>query len=142
MPVTVLTADTSATSERARVDGDDLWLPSDELEAATGWHLEEEGLCREEVCVPVYGATADDLVEERDGGEWVNFAGFARYFGLPTATDPEHGAWYFGKSAQAQQAGLAWLQAPDFELPDLNGQRHRRSDHRGKKQFLALWASW
>ena len=142
MSVTILTADSTTTSDRAQVDGDNLWLPSAELEAATGWHLEPEGLCREEVCVPVYGGTAEQLVEERDGDEWVNFAGFARYFGLPTANDPERGAWYFGRSAEAQRAGLAWLQAPDFELTDLNGEQHRRSDHRGKKQFLAIWASW
>lgn len=142
MPVTILTAETRATSERARTDGDELWLPAEELESATGWHLEPEGLCRDEVCVPIYGDVGGGLVEERDGSEWVNFAGFARYFGLPTAHEAEHGAWYFGKSAAAQRSGLEWLQAPDFELTDLNGQRHRRSDHRGKKQFLAIWASW
>lgn len=142
MPVTILTADSTASSERARVDGENLWLPSDELEAVTGWHLEPEGLCRDEVCVPVYGGVAGEIVEERDGDEWVNFAGFARYFGLPSARDDEHNAWYFGKSAAAQRSGLEWLQAPDFELTDLDGQRHRRSDHRGKKQFLAVWASW
>ena len=142
MPVTILTAATSATTDRARSDGDDLWLPADELEAATGWHLEPEGLCRDEVCVPIYGDVGGGLVEERDGGEWVNFAGFARYFGLPAARDAEHDAWYFGNSAEKQRSGLEWLQAPDFELMDLNGERHRRSDHRGKKQFLALWASW
>ncbi len=142
MSVTILTAETRAASDRARVEGDDLWLPVDELEAATGWHLEPEGLCRDEVCVPIYGDVGGGLVEERDGAEWVNFAGFARYFGLPVARDAEHGSWYFGKSAAAQRSALEWLEAPDFELTDLEGQRHRRSDHRGKKQFLAVWASW
>ena len=32
--------------------------------------------------------------------------------------------------------------APDFSLPDINGQPHRLSDYRGKKVFLATWASW
>ena len=31
---------------------------------------------------------------------------------------------------------------PDFALPDINGQPHRLSDYRGKKVFLATWASW
>ncbi|TAK76433.1 MAG: redoxin domain-containing protein [Dehalococcoidia bacterium] len=34
------------------------------------------------------------------------------------------------------------LDAPDFELPDLDGRMHRLSDRRGKKVVLALWASW
>ncbi|HSY78461.1 MAG TPA: redoxin domain-containing protein [Verrucomicrobiae bacterium] len=34
------------------------------------------------------------------------------------------------------------MQAPDFELPDLDGKLHRLSDYRGKKVFLLAWASW
>jgi peroxiredoxin len=37
---------------------------------------------------------------------------------------------------------LQSLDAPDFELPDLAGRKHRLSDHRGKKVLLASWASW
>ena len=43
MPITIMTRDARTTSERARADGDDLWLPADELEAATGWELQPEG---------------------------------------------------------------------------------------------------
>lgn len=32
--------------------------------------------------------------------------------------------------------------APDFELPDLNSQKIRLSDFRGKKIILNFWASW
>ncbi|NLN16530.1 MAG: TlpA family protein disulfide reductase [Firmicutes bacterium] len=32
--------------------------------------------------------------------------------------------------------------APDFELPDLDGNRHRLSDLRGKRVFLNFWATW
>ena len=32
--------------------------------------------------------------------------------------------------------------APDFALPDLDGRVHRLSDFRGRKVFLATWASW
>lgn len=41
-----------------------------------------------------------------------------------------------------RRAALASLQAPDFELPDLDGKMHRLSDYRGKKVLLAAWASW
>jgi peroxiredoxin len=47
-------------------------------------------------------------------------------------------------------AGLQYLQRPpstgyaaaDFTLPDLQGQRVRLSDFRGKVVFLNLWATW
>ena len=32
--------------------------------------------------------------------------------------------------------------APDFTLPDLDGKLHSFSELRGKKVFLATWASW
>jgi peroxiredoxin len=32
--------------------------------------------------------------------------------------------------------------APAFALPDLDGRRHRLSDHRGNKVLLVTWASW
>ena len=33
-------------------------------------------------------------------------------------------------------------EAPDFTLPDLEGRQHSLSDYRGRKVFLASWASW
>lgn len=141
MAVTVLASDLETSSDRAHVEGDDLWLPVDELPGTTGWELKPEGVCREEVCVPIQG-DATSLVTKRDGGSWLNFAGFARYFGLPLAHDDARAAWYFGESADAQRTRMESLQAPDFELADLEGRKHRLSDLRGKKVLLALWASW
>jgi hypothetical protein len=141
VPATILTQGTLTTSELAESDGDDLWLPVDELEATTGWELRPEGMCREEVCVPIYGNTAELLVE-RDGGSWLNFAGFARYLSQPYARDDAHSAWYFGEASGAPGQELRDLAAPDFELQNLDGETHRLSDHLGKKVLLALWASW
>ena len=33
---------------------DGLWLSADDAERASGWTLKPEGMCREEVCVPVH----------------------------------------------------------------------------------------
>lgn len=141
MPVTIITQESLTTSERAEADGDDLWLPVGELEAATGWELRPEGMCRAEVCVPIYGNTAELLIE-RDGASWLNFAGFARYLDQPYARDDAHSAWYFGEGSDVGGSMLRDLAAPDFELQDLDGRTHRLSDHLGKKVLLALWASW
>ncbi len=32
--------------------------------------------------------------------------------------------------------------APDFTVTDINGQKHKLSDFRGKKVFLNFWATW
>ena len=32
--------------------------------------------------------------------------------------------------------------APDFTLPDLDGQQVSLSDYRGKRVVLFMWASW
>ena len=82
------------------------------------------------------------LLTERDGVEWLNFAGFARYLEQPYARDDARSAWYFGDGAREQRERLQFLSAPDFELQDLEGRAHRLSDTRGKKALLALWASW
>ena len=34
------------------------------------------------------------------------------------------------------------LPAPDFALPDTNGQQHRLSDYRGAPVILNFWATW
>ena len=141
MATTIITRDALTVSDRAEAEGDDLWLPVEELHAATGWELQPEGLCRGAVCVPVYGESMG-LLSERDGAERLNFAGFARYLGQPYAHDAGRAAWYFGDGASDQQQRLQLLSAPDFELQDLRGGTHRLSDSLGKKVLLALWASW
>jgi peroxiredoxin len=32
--------------------------------------------------------------------------------------------------------------APDFVLPNLAGERHRLSDHRGRSVAIFMWGSW
>ena len=56
--------------------------------------------------------------------------------------DDDHGVWFFGEAAVTRRATLASLEAPDFELPDLDGTMHRLSDYRGRKVLLSAWASW
>jgi hypothetical protein len=39
MAVTIMYEDKAAAVENAQVQGDDLWVPMRELQAATGWEL-------------------------------------------------------------------------------------------------------
>jgi hypothetical protein len=126
----------------AEATGGDLWLPSAALAGATGWELKPEGICRDEMCIPVPADRAAALVREREDEDWLNLAEFARYMGLPSAHDSSGQIWSFGASPQALQSNLAGLEAPDFTLPDIEGRNHSLSDYRGKKVFLLLWSSW
>ncbi|MEN8213780.1 MAG: TlpA disulfide reductase family protein [Pseudomonadota bacterium] len=48
-------------------------------------------------------------------------------------------------SASAEQLLAPWKgqqPAPDFELVDMDGARHRLSDYRGKPVIINFWATW
>jgi hypothetical protein len=121
----------------AASEGDQLWLAERELEGATGWALKPEGFCRGEVCVPLPSGREEEFV--RDGQ--ADAAALWRHLGGPVLHDG-HGTWVLGASAAVRSQRLSSLEAPDFTLPDLEGRSHTLSHHRGKKVFLATWASW
>ena len=118
----------------AAADRDQLWIPLDDLERATGWTAKPEGLCRGEVCVPVPVARKAD---------WLDFAAFAAHLGHAVARDVDRGVWSFGPPADRGAArGSGPVIAPEVRLPDLDGQLHSLSDYRGKKVLLYCWSSW
>jgi hypothetical protein len=123
-----------ALDTSAREDGDRLWISEADLEPATGWMLKPEGLCRDEACVPVPPDGA-----WLDGEERLDLTAFARAEARPTLHDSEHGIWAFGPSMAVAPDGV---DAPDFTLPDIDGEMHSLSDYRGRKVFLYTWGSY
>lgn len=135
-----------------------LWLSLPELERIAGWELKEEGICRDELCIqmpsdptsllrtspsPSMGASpAQSAREGRDEGEQFNLAAFAQHIEQPAAYDATTDTWYFGPPGWEWQSRLTSAVAPDFQLPDWNGQLHHLSDYKGRKIFLLAWASW
>ena len=65
-----------------------------------------------------------------------------RHMGHPVVHDDAGTTWVLGTGSGQRAEALATLEAPDFALPDLEGRVHRLSDYRGRKVFLATWASW
>ena len=122
----------------AAADGDDLWLDGGAVEQATGWTWKPQGLCRDDLCVPLPPAPPADLVQ----GDRLNLAAMWRRSGQPVLHDAASRTWVLGTGAAQRRDALASGQAPDFELPDLEGRLHRLSALRGRKVFLATWASW
>lgn len=136
--ITVIHEERETEIAAARVIDDALWLSSADVERATGWTLEPEGLCRDEACVPVPRGRAAEFVQ----GDAVDIAAFWRHIGRPVVRDSTGRAWVLGTGAGERARALQSLEAPDFALPDLDGRPHRLSDHRGKKVLLVTWASW
>lgn len=135
MTIVVINEQQETACPSARVDGDSLWLSTDDLQRATGWEMKPEGLCKGPVCVPDRTGALS-----RDGA--VDVAGFWRHVGNPVVHDAARTSWVLGAGAGERASALQSLEAPDFELPDIDGRTHRLSDYRGRKVMLATWASW
>ncbi len=89
---------------------DGLWLLADDAERATGWTPKPEGMCRDDICVPM---------PVRDGR--VDVAAFWRRLDRPVVSDSAGETWVLGAGAAQRNDALAGLIAPDFTLPDLAG---------------------
>jgi hypothetical protein len=98
---------------------------SGSLEAATGWEIKPEGLCRDDVCVPLRSREPEVAWGE---------------LGWPIAMSA--GDVYLGDPVSQRAGAVTGSLAPDFTLRDLDGREHSLSEHRGKKVFLVSWAPW
>jgi hypothetical protein len=137
-PFTMIQADGIEQVE-ARVDAHDstVRLSAAAVAQCLGWERKPEGLCRGDVCIPARRLRG---VEGDDG--LIELSALAALLGRPLAVDIEARAAFLGVGAPDRAAGLARFEAPEFTLPDLDGQLHSLAQHRGKKVFLATWASW
>lgn len=134
--MTVLSyGDTEVEVPGARWRDGEVWLPLEELLPAVGWEARPEGVCAGEVCVPVPpGVTWSD-------GEAFNLSAFARHIGLAEAADEARGMVAY-EAPPRRPGGPVTVEAPDFTLPDLDGEFHSLSDYRGRKVLLLTWASF
>jgi peroxiredoxin len=134
--VTWIDAEHGARDVSARIEGDRVLADPASLEAATGWTLKPEGLCRESVCVPVRDREA--LVV--DGA--IDVAAFASALQRPIVIDAAEAIVSIGDRAADRIAAMESLEAPDFELPDLEGETFRYSSIGKRKKLVVTWASW
>ena len=122
--------------------GADLWATPEELARISGFELKPQGLCLQEICVPVPPAGDAKLVQREAAAVRVNAAELARRLGQGMAHDEERRVWSFGPVPVTRRAYLERAQAPDFTLRDRSGREVRLADFRGKKVVLVVWASW
>ena len=122
------------TEEHVVATRDGLWMSPADAERVTGWTLKPEGMCRGDACVPLPASAV--------GTNEVDVAAFWAKLGGPLVASEQKDVWALGAPADERNAALDGLEAPDFTLPDIDGTPRKLSDLRGKKVFLATWASW
>lgn len=136
---TVLYLDRTVEIERTLEDPTDLWIPAADLPRVNDFVLKPEGACLDDLCIPVAG---DRLVVERDGESWFSLSGFADKLSQAVVHDAERVVWSFGTIPVVAAPFHERAVAPDFVLPDREGDPVRLSDFRGHKVLLLTWASW
>ncbi len=108
------------------------------LAEATGWTLKPVGLCRGEVCVPLFGRTITAPGDESR----IDLQGWADALGLLVARDDEAGVVALAHSAEARAREVADGKAPSLALSDVDGNPVSFDDFSGSKRVLVTWASW
>ncbi len=122
------------TAEHRVKTHDGLWMQAADAARVTGWTLKPEGMCRDERCVPLPAGAVS--------GDEVDVAAFWTRLGGPVVAAEDGEVWALGAPADERNAELEGLVAPDFTLPDIDGTPRTLSQLRGRKVFLATWASW
>lgn len=106
------------------------------LQSLLGWDLKPEGLCRDDVCVPV----PDRSQLERPDG--IDLVAVAAALGRPALVDESSSSVVVGAPAADRRAALRDRVAPDFTLLDLDGVPQTLAGWTGKKRLLVAFASW
>lgn len=124
------------TTVGGTMDGTSISIDRAGFEDATGWHLEDRGLCRGDVCVPTGGRPVTT-----DGGS-IDLGLAAELLDRPIAADAGTATVALGEPRSRRRETLHDLVAPDFTLPDLHGTDHDFHQWQGRKRLLVAFASW
>jgi hypothetical protein len=128
--------DESGSHSFEKVGFGNLGVSANSFSHATGWTLKAEGLCKDEVCVPVR-----DTATMSDGAS-IDVAEFARVTDRKTVIDAARNVVALGEQASARAESMATLDAPNFTLPDINGNLVSLSDFAHRKKLILAWSSW
>lgn len=114
---------------------DELVIAADEFAAGTGWHVEPQGACKGDVCVPLpaHARTADGRVD---------VAIVANALGMPIVDDAAHGLRALGPESTVTGRALSTAVAGDVVLPDIDRNPFHLASLHGQKVLLVAWASW
>ena len=120
----------------ARIDGDRLLIDATSLPSTIGWELKPEGLCRDDVCVPVRDR------EQLFVDDQLDLAAVAGALRRPFVADADRGVAAVALPSEERRRALREHQAPVFALPDLDGRVHSLEEWRGRKKLLIAFSTW
>lgn len=134
MQATIVTDEIRTTA--AVADGDRLLIDPAALPDALGWEWKPEGICRDNVCVPVRDRAAVLVADKLDIGA------VAAALGRLAVVDAPAGIAVIALAKELRREALEERHAPAFTLPDLDGVEHDLGQWSGKKKLLVTFASW
>jgi len=118
------------------IHGDVVAVPVAVVGDVLGWDLRPEGLCRNNVCVPL--PNRDDVVHD----DRIDLVAVAHLTGSQTLIDQDASTIAISVPTQSRRQTLIGKQAADFALPDLDGEMHSLSEFAGKRRLLVAFATW
>jgi peroxiredoxin len=113
----------------------DLSVDASEFHRVTGWKIKPEGACKGPVCVPLL-----ENVWGPDGQ--LDVPAVADRLGMALVRDDSADMWSLGPESAVSGRALTTAEAPELELPDLDGNLFRLDSLHGQKVVIAAWASW
>jgi hypothetical protein len=75
-------------------------------------------------------------------GAAIDVAEFARVTGRNMVFDASRNVVAMGEQASIRAAAMTTLDAPNFTLPDINGNLVSLSDFANRKKLILAWSSW
>ena len=117
-------------------DGDRPIVDPSHLGSILGWELKPEGLCREDVCVPVPDRSS---LDHPDG---VDLSAVAEALGRPVLVDADARLVAIGAATAHRQQAMVDRRAPDATVFDLQGNRRRLSEWSGTRRLLVAFSTW
>jgi peroxiredoxin len=147
--ITIIDADDREHDALAGIGGRDgadrqVIVDAATLATTSGWVLKPEGLCHGEVCAPTR-QWPELLVGDPDdphAAPRIDLHTFARLTGIPAVVAGDDGVVAFGTPAVTRAERLGSLDAPDFTVADLDGNRVSLADFAGRKKLIVAFASW
>ncbi len=140
--VTVIYDDAVWKAREVLSNEGDLWLTLTALTQIPRFVLKPEGVCLDDLCIPIPQARENVLLRQHGGKMYFNLSELARVLHQPQVHDAVRAIWLFGDRPDARIKLLDTLEAPHFTLPDWRGRFRSLVDFRGSKVLLITWASW
>ncbi len=118
------------------VEGERALVEAEGFGRATGWTIEDRGLCRGDVCIPSGSAE----IATEDGR--IDLVTAAELMDRPIVVDGPTATVALGAPRADRTLALTDLMAPSFTLPDLQGTPQPFEQWHGEKRLLFAFASW